>query len=304
MSISTRSYNQSTLINLPREILDEIICLLDSQSIIPFAHALPQFKHISKAIYDIGIAFDTTIAWIWPVFWFPVAYEEDQDPDNDTVVDYLVNTAAEKSLVSEFMGLINRYGGVVKFMIHSVDFARRFCNLQPHAKRLHLYILGAEYNYDRYYGIDDFQDVLSYIRNANIAVRLCDIPRDLKDVAVYSQILRNNPSIRVYRSHTIGKFPFHTLPECLNVQELQFDVCSSGAFAHTFSMIQLFIVLPACNLRRVTFETSGENYYPQTSLEAEEEEWCYSHVKQFGWNVKRIHAGPIFGRPCLEWRKK
>ncbi|KAJ3281195.1 hypothetical protein HDU79_011029, partial [Rhizoclosmatium sp. JEL0117] len=68
---------QPTLESLPDEVLDQIAGLVnDKDSIMNLCHAVPYYKYISKAIYDVAKAIEDDVGEVefdilWPFFHFP-----------------------------------------------------------------------------------------------------------------------------------------------------------------------------------------------------------------------------------------
>ncbi|ORY53899.1 hypothetical protein BCR33DRAFT_711243, partial [Rhizoclosmatium globosum] len=61
-----------SLESLPEVILDRIVSFVDPDSIFRLCHAVPYYKYISKAMYDIASEDALEVNSLWPTFEFPM----------------------------------------------------------------------------------------------------------------------------------------------------------------------------------------------------------------------------------------
>ncbi|KAI8830470.1 hypothetical protein BJ741DRAFT_619572 [Chytriomyces cf. hyalinus JEL632] len=76
MSVQT---SRVSLGSMPIEILDMILCYVDTHSILKLCHALPYYKHISHAMHSVARLFPTHFfspLKLWPDFELPLAGHE------------------------------------------------------------------------------------------------------------------------------------------------------------------------------------------------------------------------------------
>ncbi|TPX52371.1 glutamine synthetase [Chytriomyces confervae] len=102
----TRSASFETI---PPEILDRIVCFVDSNSILPLCHALPYYKYISTAMFGFAHRFECegyTLSMLWPDLHLPVNQNEESETTHFPIQHlYAAGTYAR---------IISKHGGVVQ----------------------------------------------------------------------------------------------------------------------------------------------------------------------------------------------
>ncbi|KAJ3296554.1 hypothetical protein HDU79_006391 [Rhizoclosmatium sp. JEL0117] len=287
------------LATLPPEILNHIVTLMDSKYIMPFCQAVPQLKHISQAIYDVGKAFKMKLNMIWPEFWFPVEWIEDDfyksrfRPGNPIPI-------SGKNLVSisKLTHLLSRYGGVAKVQMSTLDYLEHVMPLLPNV--VDVYIQADNEGFLGYWNNDEdeYSKMLVLIQKRGITIRTMDVPTDDKyNPEETSKLLREARAQNVnhWRCTSLESFSFRVLLEFQNVERIDFQGIDPMMEAVYFD--GLVDLLPQLkNLRYISFEDCDVD---GTSLPALRRGY---ELKKIGW-VEFWDKGVFFGYPSLVWKK-
>ncbi|ORY53915.1 hypothetical protein BCR33DRAFT_11587 [Rhizoclosmatium globosum] len=97
-----------SLESLPDVILDRIASFTDSKSIIPLCHAVPYYKYISKAMYDMASENNSLcVDLLWPTF--------ELDPDFSTLYKTQLN-------LFNYSRVLKKHGLMISFDMHDFEF--------------------------------------------------------------------------------------------------------------------------------------------------------------------------------------
>ncbi|KAJ3290635.1 hypothetical protein HDU79_003112 [Rhizoclosmatium sp. JEL0117] len=217
---------------------------------------------------------------IWPEFWFPVEWIEDDfyksrfRPGNAIPI-------SGKNLVSisKLTHLLSRYGGVAKVQMSTLDYLEHVMPLLPNV--VDVYIQA------------DNEGFLG-----GITIRTMDVPTDDKyNPEETSKFLREARAqyVNHWRCTSLESFSFRVLLEFQNVERIDFQGIDPMMEAVYFD--GLVDLLPQLkNLRYISFEDCDVD---GTSLPALRRGY---ELKKIGW-VEFWDKGVFFGYPSLVWKK-
>ncbi|ORY52598.1 hypothetical protein BCR33DRAFT_711871 [Rhizoclosmatium globosum] len=280
--------------NLPNELWDAIVPYVEAKTLIALCHALPQLRHISKAIYDVGSCLRLKVDRLWPVFWVPVIK---RDEDGRTLAPVIIPTQHQNK-IRILSSMLSRYNGAARVLIYSVPYIRTLTPLLP--KTIELYLdPGINGKYSEYFGIDPIQNIVSTLSDSSIWIRYIEFP--FEPTPAFSEmkaLLRHQP-IKV-RSFVLGLL---TEPDIAsgfrllaNVNTMELDV---GYWEEDDQYLAALALVNQCFWKRIVFEQFDSDYceYIDRFRDA-------NGLDMGKWNVYEKDAGPIYGLRCVVWERK
>ncbi|KAI9331742.1 hypothetical protein BDR26DRAFT_869974, partial [Obelidium mucronatum] len=254
-----RRSNALSLQIVPPEVLDRIVCFIDSETILPFCHAIPSYKHISKAIYDVGTAFPGYYdgpTLLWPNFEFPCGSLEKNETETNSddgfsdVYDYedehIPTDIPMRHILKIYSltKLLTRYGGSATIVPSSLEYLDNILPLLP--KTVYVQENPQEYPFEG----DSFSAYLEKLGEAKSYIKMLHIPRvfegyddheEMEQIAeallklelgglAFStaipdeivDVLQKFPLLAEIHVGSVQGFPVEVLPLCKNLSSLMF----------------------------------------------------------------------------------
>ncbi|KAI9334578.1 hypothetical protein BDR26DRAFT_866860, partial [Obelidium mucronatum] len=298
--VNRNAQHRSSIQLLPLEVLNRIVEFVSSSKCVIFlCHTIPALKHISAAIYDVGIAFKMRPNQIWPSFWFPVVWKEDSHYVNGVrrVGNPIPISGKHLVPVSRLTHLLSRYGGAAKVQCHSVQYLESVLPLLP--KTIDVYLQPDAEGYFGYYsGEDTFEKCIKLLRARGFYIRSMDIPADefenpvnttklLQTVEAGKTLCWRILSLTSFSFKCLLDFPALVKIEFLGLDRMMDDIYFEG----------LVDILPRLeSIAFVSFEDSdpdGKGLYGVRQRE---------QLLKIGWREYWTNGG-FYGYPCIVWAK-
>ncbi|KAI8606823.1 hypothetical protein BC830DRAFT_1159944, partial [Chytriomyces sp. MP71] len=253
-------------------ILNRIIPFLDASTIVPFCHSLRSLHFLSRALYEVGSAFNKHISDLWPVLYFPRPVQDDSTSDPAPAQEQHIPVKHLHKLF-HLSQLLDKYAGSAALVACSPGHLESLVTLLPRRVQIHSPTHVAGYTYAGRF--DAFLRVLAGVRELQVDLfefpatfegssmggvivgevarwlaRLCvkeiSFCGDLVPAAVLDA-LASVKELEVLRMEDAGKLPVRMLPRCESLRRLvlEFPSCRLGQIQ------ALLKVLPKTRLEEV-----------------------------------------------------
>ncbi|KAJ3226830.1 hypothetical protein HDU81_007097 [Chytriomyces hyalinus] len=228
----TPQAQDASLESMPSEILDRIVSFVGYDSILPLCHAVPYFKYISKAMFEVSYVYPSEAAKphdLWPVFNIP----DEEMPRPLIPLQHLYAVEVYSRVLSKHGGSANVPGcvGIGNFVqvlpdalsisSHAMDTYLNLGNflgvIAASKKRVVAFDFQVSFNL-----FDDAEDLLM-TQLSNLSINEIYI-----DGAIFAKLYDTLPLIKglqVLKLDIFGDYDSRALARCPQLVELQFRYC-------------------------------------------------------------------------------